>query len=138
MVALKLAFILAFEIALVDFDCDRNLIQDGKNTIVFQPASVFSEEKRKLFGIIPRFWKSARHLIVFVDGAVEALKFARVTKTMNAFWTQKEEKELIKREMKKSLAKHKPMTWAQFIIVLIPVFACLVILLKLALYLGAF
>jgi len=121
-----------------NFSCDRNLVKDGGDTIAFEPASVFSEKKRKFLGFIPRFWKSARHIIVFVDGAVQALKFGEVKEDMNPFWTQKEEKELVRREMKKSLATHKPMSWAQFIIVLAPVFACLIILVKLALHLGAF
>lgn len=120
------------------FGCDRNIVKDGKNNIMFEPACVFSEKKRKLFGVIPRFWKGARHLILFVDGAVKALKFAEVTENMNPFWTQEEEEKLIEREMKKSLAKHKPMTWAQFIILLIPIIACFVILLKMSFQIGVF
>jgi len=119
------------------FGCDRNIVKDGKNTVAWTPACVFSEKKTKALGFIPRFWRGARHLILFVDGAVNALKFGEVTEDMNPFWTQKEERELVKREMKKSLATHKPMSWMQFIIILLPVAGCLILLLKIATYLGA-
>jgi len=119
------------------FGCDRNIVKDGKNTVVFEPASVFSEKKTKALGFIPRFWRGARHLILFVDGAVNALKFGEVTEEMSPFWTQTEEKKLVKREMKKSLTTHKPMSWMQFIIILLPVGACFILLLKIATYLGA-
>lgn len=119
------------------FGCDRNIVKDGNNNVTFEPSCVFSEKKRKLFGLIPRFWKGSRNLILFVDGAVNALKFGEVKEEMNPFWTQKEERELVKREMKKSLAKHKPMSWMQFIIILIPIGICLILLLKMATYLGA-
>ena len=120
------------------FGCDRNIVKDGGNTVTFEPASVFSEKKSKFLGFIPRFWKGARHLILFVDGSVNALKFGEVTDEMNPFWTQKEEKKLVKREMKKGLASHKPMSWAQFIILMIPIMACLILLLKISMQFGVF
>jgi len=120
------------------FDCDRNIVKDGKNTVAFEPMNVFSEKKTKVLGIIPRFWKSARNLILFVDGAVNALKFAEVTEEMKPFWTQDEEKKLVKREMKKSLAEHKPITWTQFVILLLPLFAIFIVVLKIAFHFGVF
>jgi len=119
------------------FGCDRNIVKDGDNTVIFEPACVFSEKKTKFLGFIPRFWRGARNLVLFVDGAVNALKFGEVTEEMNPFWTQKEEKKLVKNEMKKSLTKHKPMTWMQFIILLIPIGFIAILLLKVATYLGA-
>jgi len=115
------------------FGCNRNIIKDGKNECEFEPACCFDEVG------IPRwkFWKRPRSLILFVDGAVKALRFSKTTEEMRPFWTQKEEEELIKRQMKKSLAKHKPMTWMQFIVLLIPVGIILILLLKIATYLGA-
>ena len=115
------------------FKRDRNIIKDGKNTINFEPMCVFSEKKSRW-----RFWRGARHIIVFVDGAVKALRFGKVTEEMKPFWTQEEEKKLIKREMKKSLAEHKPMSWMQFIILLIPIFAIFIVVLKIAFQFGVF
>lgn len=121
-----------------NFSCDRNIVKDEKNTVTFEPMNVFSEKKNKLLGVIPRFWRGSRNLILFVDGATQALGFGKTTKDMNPFWTQKEEKELVKREMKKSLATHKPMSWAQFVILLIPIFAIFLVVLKIAFYFGVF
>ena len=120
------------------FNCDRNIVKDGGNTVVFEPACVFNEKKTKFLRFIPRFWRGSRNLILFVDRAVNALRFSKVTKEMNPFWTQKEEKKLIKKEMKKSLAEHKPMSWAQFIILMIPIMACLILLLKISMQFGIF
>lgn len=114
------------------FSCDRNLIKEGKNECEFEPVCVFHEKKSRW-----KFWRGARHLIIFVDGAVKALRFGKTTTNMNPFWTQKEERELVKREMKKSLAKHKPMSWAQFIILLIPIGLIMIVLLKMATHIGA-
>lgn len=107
------------------FKRDRNIVKDGKNEVSFEPASVFSEEKSRW-----KFWKASRHLILFVDGATEALKFSKTTKEMNPFWTQEDETKLVRREMKKSLMEQKPMTWMQFIILLIPIIVILILVLK--------
>jgi len=115
------------------FGCKRNIVKDGKNETEFEPICVFAEEG------IPRwkFWKRGRRLIFFVDGALRALRFGKTTEEMNPFDTQEDIRKLIVKEMKKSLAKHKPMSWMQFIIILLPVAGCLILLLKIATYLGA-
>ena len=116
-----------------NFGCDRNIVKDGKNECKFEPMCVFDENKPKW-----KFWRGARHIILFVDGAVKALRFGKTTVNMNPFWTQAEEEELIKREMKKSLAKHKPMSWAQFIILLVPMILIFIVVLKIAIQFGVF
>lgn len=117
------------------FPCDRNIIKDGKNEALFEPACVFTEEKRKFLKI---FGGKARNLIFFVEGARNALRFGETTDKMNPFWTMEEAEEFIEKEIAKSLAKYKPMTWGQFIIVLIPILACFILLLKIAFYFGVF
>ena len=114
------------------FKCDRNILEDGKNETEFEPVCVFSETGISRW----KFWKRGRHLIFFVDGAIEALRFGKTTSEMNPFWTQGEEKELVRREMKKSLAKHKPMTWLQFILLLAPIVAILIVVLRMASQIG--
>lgn len=117
------------------FPCDRNIVKDGKNKTLFEPACVFTEEKSKFLGL---FGRKGRNLIFFVEGARNALRFAKTTEEMNPFWTMEEAQEFIEKEITKALAKYKPMTWAQFIIVLIPILVMLGILLKIALFFGVF
>ena len=85
-----------------------------------------------------RFWRSAREIILFVDGQPDALRFDKVTDKISASWTQKDVKELVKKEMAKALMEHKPMTWTQFIIILIPVLATLGLVFLIAKRIGAF
>jgi hypothetical protein len=115
------------------FKCDRNILKVDKSTVGFTPVCVFSEKKPRF-----RFWRGARNLVFFVDGALHALKFSKVTDEMEPFWTKKDEEKLIEREMKKNLTQQKPMTWSQFIILLIPVLVILGISLKIALDLRVF
>lgn len=106
------------------YPCDRNKVKVGKKeTVTFEPACVFSEEKSKL-----RFWKRARHLIVFVDGAKNALKFSEVTDEMMPFWTVKEVTELVNKLVAKARLKFKPMTWGQ--VILIAILLIIVILMQ--------
>lgn len=98
------------------FSTDRNILKDGDNQTAFEPACVFYEKKPRW-----KFWRGSKDIVLFVEGAVNALRFGKTTKNMNPFWTQKEEKTLVRREMKKGLASHKPLTWTQFIILMIPI-----------------
>ena len=116
------------------FKTDVNVVTYDKNKKVeFEPMCVFSEEKSRW-----RFWRSARELIFFVEGQVNALRFDKVTDKISASWTQKDVKELVKKEMAKALMEHKPMTWTQFIIILIPVLATLGLVFLIAKRIGAF
>lgn len=115
-------------------------ITDGKNVVLFEPACVFHERKKP-------FFRARRKIVLFVDGTRKALKFKSVVDTdkkeslsmedLNPFWTMGESAEFVDKEITKSLMKHKPMTWAQFVIVLIPVLVTLGIVVKLALQFGA-
>jgi len=111
---------------------DRNKIKDGKG-VEFEPICVFHERKPRRV-----FWRSPRHLILFVDGALKALRFKKGDTTMMPFWTKKEAGEFVNMEIAKSLTQLKPMTWGQFIVLLIPLAISLIILIKIALTMGAF
>jgi len=122
-----------------NFDAEVNKVKYGKggNTETrFEPVCVFSEEKTKALGFIPRFWRGRRNLIFFVENCVKAIKFKETTEEIQAFWTQKEAKEVVKKEIAKSLIKHKPMTWGQFIILLIPIGIILAFVLAIAMRTG--
>lgn len=124
-----------------DFPCDRNVITDQKGRVIkreigkieFEPAMVFSEIKPRW-----RFWRTARNLILFVDGAKKALQFSKVTKEMMPFWTKKEAKEFVNKEIAKSLTRFKALTIWEFIIILILLIVIIIISLKGALTIGAF
>lgn len=108
------------------FKTDLNIIKDGKNETEFEPDCIFTEDKPRW-----KFWRGTREIVLFVDGAVKALRFSRVTQNMAPFWNQDDERALIRREMKKSLASHKPMTWGQFVLLMIPIVAILLLALNL-------
>lgn len=63
-----------------------------------------------------KFWKQPRHLIFFVDGAMEALGFSEVSDVMQTLWTKKEATEHVKKQIAKARLKMKPMTWGQVIL----------------------
>lgn len=116
------------------FKTDQNkLLYEKKKETRFEPISVFSEEKPRW-----KFWRSARNLIFFVDGALEALKFGAITKDMRPFWTQKEIDKIVKKKMAEALTEHKPMKWSQVILLFIGLMANLVILIAIAQRLGIF
>ncbi len=111
---------------------DRNKLIDGKDRPIFEPICVFQERK-------PRraLLRRPRRLLFLVDGATKALKFKEGDTTMMPFWTTEEAKEFVNVEIAKSMTKFKPMTWGQFIVLLIPLCITLLILIKIALSLGA-
>jgi hypothetical protein len=119
---------------------DGAFMHDGQNKIMMQPACVFFEKKR--VGL----FKKPRRIVLYVEGARNALKFKSITEGKEStnslddpmpFWTQREAKEFVAKETQESLKKHKPLTWSQFIIFLIPSVATLFLVFKIALSLGA-
>lgn len=112
---------------------ERNKLHDGSDRPMFEPICIFQERKPRRV-----FWRKPRRLIFLVDGATNALKFAKADESMLPFWTKGEAKEFVNVEIAKSLTRFKPMTWGQFIIILIPVLIGLGILIKIAMSIGAF
>jgi len=103
-----------------NFPCDRNIIKAGKkDKVAFEPVCVFSEKKTKFLRVIPRFWKIPRNLIVFVDGAKNALKFSEVTDEMMPFWTKPEAIEHVDKEIAKARVKEQLITWGKAILIVI-------------------
>jgi hypothetical protein len=119
---------------------DAGKVKDGKNEVMMQPACVFTEKKTSIL-------KSKRKIILFVEGTTKALKFKNVStdpkqeklrmEDFNPYWTIGEAKQFVEKETAKSLEKHKPMTWAQFVIILIPVLITAGMVAKLLMHFGA-
>lgn len=107
------------------FKRDGGKLQDGSNEVLFQPACVFTENKKR--GAL----RGKRKLLLFVEGTRQALKFQAVKdkagkvklvmKDPLPFWTMGEAAEFVDKKVTESLMRHKPMTWAQFIILLVPI-----------------
>lgn len=113
------------------FKRDGAKLFDGSNEVLFNPASIFTENKR--LGIL----RPKRRMLLFVEGTRQALKF-KYTKEKgktakpsmddpNPYWTMGEAAEFVDKKVTESLMRHKPMTWAQFVIILIPVILLLFI-----------
>jgi len=99
---------------------DVNKIKVGKkDNVAFEPACVFSERKKKKWKFIPRFWSGTRNLILFVDGAKNALKFSKVTEEMMPLWTKKEASEHVKKQIAKARLKFSPITWGKTILIVV-------------------
>lgn len=119
---------------------DGGKLKDGTTTTVdAPPMCTFTENKG-------HFWRRPRKIVLYVQGTTKALKFKAVNvddKTklemddMNPYWTQKEAREFVAKEVAEARKKHKPMTWGQFILLAIPVVVILVLVLKVALQVGA-
>lgn len=111
-----------------EFSSDNNLIHPEKGEEVrYTPACVISE--RRSWSRF-KFWRHPRDLIFFVKGTVEAITFSENLKELNPFWTMKEAKDFVHKQILKSLTEHKPMTWAQFILILIPILIIMVLLIR--------
>lgn len=120
------------------FASERNKAKYGKknNTETsFEPVCVFSE--RRSWSKF-KFWKNPRHLIFFVDEALSALRFGKAIDEIASMWTQDEIKTVVKKQMAKSLTEHKPLKWSQFIMLMIPIVAILILLVSIANRVGVF
>ena len=102
-------------------------IKDGEGTVMFEPAAVFDERNKRRF-------RKKRKLVIYVEGTTEALKFKPITDAegkpeldaqgnpklgmddFNPFWTVRQSKEFVARQVADTLEQHKPMTWTQFIL----------------------
>jgi len=111
-----------------DLPCDRNIVKVGKkDKVAFEPICVFSEKKTKFLRVIPRFWKIPRNLIIFVDGAKNALKFKGVTEEMMPFWTKPEATEHVNKEIAKARVKESLISWGKAILIIILLFVVILI-----------
>lgn len=118
---------------------EGGMIHDGEDRILMQPAAVFTERKGRLL-------RGKRHIILFVKGTSEALKFKEVVTEKgteismddpNPFWTMKDSARFVEKKIAESLKENKPMTWLQFILLLIPLGITCFGVLKLLFHLGA-
>lgn len=123
-----------FEDKKVPFEVNK-LKPTKKKEVKFEPICVFKQRKKR--GRFSWFRKE-KSLILYVNGAYQALRFGKVTSTLQPLWTKEEAERFVKKQVAKSLEEYKPMTWSQFIIILVPVALSLFILLKIALHLRAF
>lgn len=124
----------------IKIDREMGKLNDGQSKMIFTPAHVFVERKKPMF-------KNRRRIIIYPEGGTKPIKFKEVTipdgkkaaelDDVVPFWTQAEAREFVHKETTDSLKKHKPMSWAQFIIILIPCIIILGVVLKIASQVGA-
>lgn len=106
-----------------------------KEKVNFEPICVFRERKKG--GFFSRF-RRGKSLILFVNGAKNALRFSKITDKLQPLWTKAEAKEFVKKEMAKAHMEAKPMTWRQFFLILGINIITLVVVFVLANRMGAF
>ncbi len=115
-----------------NFPTGTGKIYDEKEEVNYEPICVFTENKSRW-----KFWKGARNLIFFVDGALHALKFKEKTDDLNPYWSKKEARLFVYKMIMKALQEFKPIKMWQFIILLIPNIIILFVLIRIASVIGA-
>lgn len=100
-----------------------------KEKVGYEPICVFTENK-------PRraFYRGARKLVFFVDGTLQAIRFAKNTVEVQAYWTKKEAEEFVKKEIAKAHMELKPLKMWQFIVIMAFLVLNLVLLLNMGGY----
>jgi hypothetical protein len=112
---------------------DGNKLKPEKNDeVTFEPICVFSERKPRF-----RFWRGTRRLAFFVDGCVKALRFGTTTEEFQTYWTKKEARELVHKEIAKALTEYKPIKTWQFVVIIGFLLVQLLVLIRIANILGA-
>jgi hypothetical protein len=102
---------------------------DTKQLVNFSPECIFEDTKKKRFTKTKRF-------IMYVEGTTQALKFKEVPdpdpdkpklamNDFNPFWTIREAKEFVDKQVSLAIENMKPMTMWQFAFVIILLIAIL-------------
>jgi len=96
-----------------NFGFMESVIKDGKNKVNFTPLCVLRENKpRKIF------WRSARSLILFVEGAMTALHFTEATEGMQTHWGKNESRLFVKKLVALASVEVKPLKTWQFLVIM--------------------
>lgn len=96
-------------------DAGGNIIDGNKNNKVkYTPLCVFHENK-------PRraFFRGAKTLIVFVEDAVHALTWDKLTKNLQLAWGKDEAREFVFKMEALAQVEAKPMTMWQFAVLIL-------------------
>lgn len=104
------------------FKTKEGVIKDGKARIGFTPLCVLKENK-------PRraFYRSARQLILFVEGASNALHFTESTDEMQTHWTKEESRAFVRKLVALASVEVKPLKTWQFALIIILLFILIVV-----------
>ena len=95
------------------FKFKESIIKDGKNAVNFTPLCVLRENKpRKIF------WRSARSLILFVEGAMSALHFTEASEDMQTHWGKDESRLFVKKLVALASVEVKPLKTWQFLVIM--------------------
>lgn len=98
-----------------NFGFKESEIKDGKNKVKFTPLCVLKENKPRRI-----FWRSARHLILFVEGAMSALHFTKATEEMQTHWGKDESRLFVKKMVALASVQVQPLkTWQFWAIMLL-------------------
>lgn len=89
-------------------------IIDGKDTVGFLPICKFLENKPR-----GRFWRGRKTLILFVDDALQALKFGEPTDEMQLAWGKSEAREFVFKLNALAEVALKPIKTWQFAVIMI-------------------
>jgi len=96
------------------FSFKESVIKDGKNKVKFTPLCVLRENKpRKIF------WRSARSLILFVEGAMSALHFTEASDKMQTHWGKDESRLFVKKMVALASVEVKPLKTWQFLVIML-------------------
>lgn len=104
-----------------DFTIKDNQIIDGKSKIKFSPLCVFPPAQEHFSKF--KFWKwfkSKKSVMIFIEGALEALSFVKGdTNLLQTHWNKKEAAAFVHKMVVLESMSIKPLKLYQFIILLI-------------------
>lgn len=119
-----------FEEKKISYDVNK-LKPRKKDEVEFEPICVFHERKK-------RFLRKPRKLVLYVNGAKKALRFAKVTDEMQTLWTKEEATEHVHKEMSKAHEARHPMTMWEFGVIIAILMVIILVNIKIALFFGVF
>jgi len=103
-----------------DFKTEDNQIIDGKNKVTFTPNCVFPPAPERFSKF--KFWKwfkTKRSVMIFIEGALHALRFVVGDDSLQTHWNKKEAQNFVHKMVVLESMSVKPLKLYQFIILMI-------------------
>lgn len=96
------------------FKVKEGVIFDGNDRVGYNPLCVLTENKPKRV-----FWRGAKTLILFVEGALNALRFMEATDKLQTYWSKDEASAFVEKMVALAGVEVKPLKTWQFLVIML-------------------
>jgi hypothetical protein len=106
---------------------DNNKLKIGDSTPNFSPLNFFEEDLKPII-----FWRRPRRKLLWVEGMAKVLSFKELKDDVGElqwWWTNKEVRQYIKKEIAKAKMEVKPISRIEFVVILAFLIVIIVLLL---------